>query len=547
MGKSKFWLLFRIQFKEALTGRSRRRKHDAGAGTERKRSSGTGYTVLATIAMIIVVGVIAGICVAIAIAMHEIGQDQLTILIATVAGSAFSLFTTIYETNGLLFGYRDYDMTMAMPVRTSELVAIRLSLLYLDNLAYCAVVMLPAGITYAVLAGVPWTFWPLYIIGILLTPLLPTIIATAIGIVIAVIASRFERKGIMNIIFTLVFLVAYMMFIWNMDNVIESFAEFGPLIADVMGRIWPPGVWLEEGCCSGNAGAYWLFAGLSIGLFAVYCYIVGRYFIDLNSMLSASREKRSFRMTSLETSSPRKALLKSEISRLFTVEGYFMNCCIGYIICIVFAIIVVIVGPATVLSNMTDEMALDGMDTHEIESTMAIVATGFISMFMAIGSTTALSISLEGRNLWIIQTAPVSVQVILRAKRQLTLIMGLPAVLTMGVCGIIAFPDLMEMWALFFLEPFAFLLFGTMFGQQLNLKYPVLEWTSAMSVIKRSTSVMIMSFTCMGIGFANLMLSLMFGIWVNVAVCGGLYLWSLLIYRRLCTWGVDQFRQLSYQ
>ena len=148
--------------------------------------------------------------------------------------------------------------------------------------------------------------------------------------------------------------------------------------------------------------------------------------------------------------------------------------------------------------------------------------------------------------MWILQTLPVTVQEILRSKRRLSYLMGIPAAAVVGVCLIVAFASVPETWAVLLAMPFAFLFFSVLFGQILNLKFPDLEWTSPMSVLKRSRAVMITVFTAMGLGMGALLASIFLGMPAAVIVCAALFIIDYFMYRKLCTWGVERFRHLGY-
>lgn len=61
-----------------------------------------------------------------------------------------SFFTTINKASGVLFSYKDYDLVMSLPVKTSHVVASRILQLYVLNLFFTLMAMLPAGAVYAI-------------------------------------------------------------------------------------------------------------------------------------------------------------------------------------------------------------------------------------------------------------------------------------------------------------------------------------------------------------------------------------------------------------
>jgi len=62
-----------------------------------------------------------------------------------------TIITTVNKVKGTLFGFKDYDLVMSLPVTTSKIVASRLLLLYLLNILFTCIVMVPNSIAYGIL------------------------------------------------------------------------------------------------------------------------------------------------------------------------------------------------------------------------------------------------------------------------------------------------------------------------------------------------------------------------------------------------------------
>lgn len=543
MTKNKLWLLLKVQIHELFAG-SREQDGSAanGKGRARRRRgarTGGGSLIFSTIVILAVVSFVMSM---IGAGMHALGLDQLTLLFGMAGASVFTLITSIYQTNGLLFGYKDYEMTMAMPFPTSTIVACRLLILYTWNLVFCAGIMGPTGVVYAVFYGPPAVFWPIYIIALFLTPLIPSVIATVIGTIIALVASRFERKGIMSIVFTILFMTAYMLFVMNIDTVIDSMAVLGPQIEGALTRVWPPAQWFLDACCGYSMGALLLFAAVSIGIFWLFCVIVGKYFVRINGALSRTRTKADFRISAQRASAPRKALLHREFKRLFGSANYFMNTCIGFILAMVFSVLIACSGSGGVAGVLDiDEIMEEGF-----AFSVGSVLVSFLSLFILIAATTVVSVSIEGNTFWISKTIPVSTWDILRSKQNVNLVMAGSAALVMGVCLTITFPENILACILFFLLPLSYGLFMTMFGQIIGLKYADLQWTSEAKLLKQSKPVMITTLTGMGIGMATFFFSMFLGIAVPYVAAAIALLLAFLLYRRLSVRGVALYNALSY-
>ena len=86
------------------------------------------------------------------------------------------LFTT-FAVKGVVFGGKDNDLLLSMPVSSTLLMASRVTAIYLENLLFSAFVLLPAGVVCTMLTqsgvGHSLLFWVRLVIAALTLPLLP--------------------------------------------------------------------------------------------------------------------------------------------------------------------------------------------------------------------------------------------------------------------------------------------------------------------------------------------------------------------------------------
>ena len=110
-----------------------------------------------------------------------------------------------------------------------------------------------------------------------LIPLLPMTFAMLIGTAIYALTSRMRKKNIMQILFSLIFFVAYFFFMQNINGSDEKiFADITEMMLTIKG-IYLPASWFGSGVW-GNIPMYLLFIGVSIGVFAVFAYVTGKIF-----------------------------------------------------------------------------------------------------------------------------------------------------------------------------------------------------------------------------------------------------------------------------
>jgi ABC-2 type transport system permease protein len=156
------------------------------------------------------------------------------------------------------------------------------------------------------------------------------------------------------------------------------------------------------------------------------------------------------------------------------------------------------------------------------------------------------SISLEGKNLWIIKSLPVEPKIIFKSKLAVNLIITAPALLDALIIAVILKTNFLQTFFIVIVTA-VFALFVSLFGLLVNLKFPNFNWNTEVVVIKQSAATMIALFT--GMGAAGLLAVCLIAIpSVNVGYSifiGLMIVVDLVLYRIIMNWGSKQFARLS--
>ena len=128
--KSKCFLLFKVQFFNQVNVKSK-------AKTQ----------VMVMVSMGILGVILAIYSYMIGYGLGSMGMAEVIPSYALAITSIVTLFFTAIKANGVLFAYKDYDILMALPVKTSTVIASRFLTMYVLNLIFTALVMVPMGIS----------------------------------------------------------------------------------------------------------------------------------------------------------------------------------------------------------------------------------------------------------------------------------------------------------------------------------------------------------------------------------------------------------------
>ena len=106
-------------------------------------------------------------------------------------------------------------------------------------------------------------------------------------------------------------------------------------------------------------------------------------------------------------------------------------------------------------------------------------------------TTTCTSISMEGKEWWIVKSLPIKAKTIFDSKILMNLTLIAPFYLIAELLLMLALkPNLLDMLWLWIL-PAIFILFTCVYGITINLMFPVFNWENEVTVVKQSAAAMI--------------------------------------------------------
>jgi ABC-2 type transport system permease protein len=447
--------------------------------------------------------------------------------------SIIVLLTTIFKVKGTIFGFRDYDMVMSLPVSTGGIVASRVILLYGINLMFVLMIMIPMMAAYGILANPELIFYITGGICILFLPLIPIILASVLGTLVTYVASRFRHTSLVSIIISLGVIAAVVGLSFMTKGSGQEMVNIGRNLTEQTNSIYPLAELYTKAVCYKDLIAFAQFILISLAAFVLYSYIIGKMFRKMNSAVMAGTYRTNFKMGELRTSTPLKALYVKELKRYFSSPLYVLNTGIGVVMLTIGAIALIFIEPEKLFGD------------PQAASMLFMGGPVFLSFCVMMSCTTMASISLEGRNLWIIKSLPVPAGTIFRSKLLVNLTIISPALIDAVLISI--FLDMGFVKAFFMvLVTIVCSLFTSLFGLLVNLKLPNFTWTTEVLVIKQSAASLISIFT--GIGVAGLQAVLLYAIHSFVPTyliyVGLIALVDLLLYRTLMSYGTKRFLQL---
>ncbi len=443
--------------------------------------------------------------------------------IMALASSILILMFSIFETKGVLFGFGDYDIVMSWPVSVRAVAASRVFSMYAYNFVYAFLLLLPAGVIYAIMAAPPLWYYPLFLVMIFLVPAVPTMIGALLGTVLTVATARMKKNSLVNVAAQMVLVIGLMIVSMRSGTAMEDpskLANFATVFQSMIGGAYPPAQWFQDALTTGSLPAILWLLLLTIGSIALLIIGLGKNFVVINSYIKSKPRGETFVMHKQVHSTKSSALFRRERKRYFSSSLYVVNTAFGYVMMIAAGVALLVKADAL----------LKMLDIQEGSIASVTAAIPFVlGWLVSMGSTTASSFSMEGKSLWIIKSLPVSARDWLLAKLKVTLMLSIPSIFITSTLVMIALkPDFYNAaWT--YLLPLAYTFAFGVLGLWINIRMPRLDWQSEAEAIKQGGATMITIFTGMGAGFLPAILAVTTGnaliAPVTFAVLAGLTIW----------------------
>lgn len=418
-----------------------------------------------------------------AISLVEMGQQNLIPAYMVAVSSFAILLLSMFNSNGILFGSRDFEMLSALPIKSSEIISSKFWFMYLLNFVLGFVFMVPGGIVWAIHSNLNVLFLLLYIITIFFVPLIPMCIAALIGVGIAVLSSRFSNKNIFSLLFSFMMLgvIGYVVFSSTQSGTANG--NIGAMLADQISGMYPFSRWF---LIKGNypfTGAT-LFLLISATIFFLFIKIVAGKYNQMNSILMQAARKSVKRKENLKHHSRFMALYQKEFGRFFSSYMYVLNTSLGVVLLCISSIIFAVVSPDTLARHI----GVENVDVFFGQFAPIIIAS-----MLSLSCPAASSISLEGKNIWILQSAPLSMKTFLKSKIAVNLTLH-----SFGYwLAVMSFSfklklDGFQLITLFAI-PAVYSIFTAVQGSYFNSRFPNFEWENETLLVKQSIPVILSS------------------------------------------------------
>lgn len=452
-------------------------------GKQRSKAGVIGYIILFAFIFLSLGATFYGTSYMLADALIPQGLTWLYFVFMSGIAIAFGTFGSVFNTFQGLYQAKDNDLLLSMPIPPSKLLFVRMVGVFTMGLLYETLVMVPALVAYFIV-GSPTSLSVIFSILLLFIIAFFVLSLTCfLGFIIASISSKLKNKSFITVFLCLVFIGAYYFVCMNFSNYLNDIIENSIMIGKTVKNAAYP-LYLLGRAAEGSVPAMLFIIALVGVLFAITYFVLSVTFMKIATKKNDGT-KVVYREKTSKASDVSKALFLREWKRFSSSANYMMNCGLGVIFMIAGGVAALIFE-----SKIRDTLPMFG----DINDFLPIIVAAAICMISSMNDITAPSISLEGKNLWIIQSMPVDVTKVFDAKQALQNVLTIPAaVFLTGSLAYVCRIDVRNAVLMTGLVV-SYNLFMSSFGLAIGLKKPNLSWTNEIVPIKQGMPVAICLF-----------------------------------------------------
>ena len=514
-----------------------------GSNLRGKKGMTKGKMLLIALLFIYVIGVFAfmffGSFVSLAEPLYMVRLGWFFFALCAILSFALMFFFSIFTAKAQLYEARDNDLLLAMPIPPGNILLSRMLMLYLQNLVFGLIVSIPALVAWCLNCPITPVGVAVFVAFCRVMPLFALAFSSLFGWLLHLATARVRRKSLFTTVASLVFLALYFYVISSANSLVASIAANSGALADGVSAVRPL-YWLGIAIAEGEIVSGLLGLAVLLVPFIIAYVILSKTFIR-TATANRGSAKVKYTERAVKPQSPQRALLRRELGRFTSSPAYLLNSGIG--------VIMLIIAAVAILIKRKDILTIFGL-MEGVEFMISSIVILSVCLLCTTITICAASVSIEGKNIWITKSLPVSTRDILSAKLRLQVVITLPAVILAQAAVIYVFRPEGLMLLCAIVLPLVFCLLSACFGLWCNLRHCNLNWTNEAQVVKNGVAVMLTMFGGMGIVVAPLVLILVLARSAFIAdIVLGFYtlaviLLTLLFYRLDMGRGVKLYEKL---
>lgn len=392
-----------------------------------------------------------------------------------------SAFFIILRASGYLFHYKDYDFLSSLPIKNVVVLSAKISVMMV--MVYLSTYILTAPIIFSYIYHSGFSLYQLMaiLLLILFIPMLPLVIFSFLALVIDYIMTKFRLGKIMSAILTFGLLLGYMYFVFSFNSSSENPFVNQQAFLESISRYIPTATLFQNAIADQNILDLLLFILINAGLLIGFIVLI-QGLINYTNQQKVKVFRRKNKQYHYKQNSVTSALVKKEFKTFFSINIYMLNTGFGPVLMFIGGVL------AFVYSGQIESVSAELVGLNlDIELILLIV----IGFFLSTVYSSAISLSLEGKQFWIIRALPIKAMTVMKSKMIFNIILGLPFALfllvAVGFSLNISFITIVLMMV--FIASLSFSI--SVLGSIVNLHFPKFKFKNESEVVKQSAGALL--------------------------------------------------------
>ena len=423
---------------------------------------------------------------------------------------AMTFMFSITSSQGMLFGFTDLDMLRSFPLKEDNIVASKVTLFVLYEYLTSGLFLIPALIVFGYRAGFGFMYYLWMVIGFISFPIIPMLLASVIGVFIKYISAGKKYANLIQNAGTILFILLIYVLSFSSGYAAGS-SEEATITAEFANysffRYLYPCNWYIDAMTQNKFVYLLLLTVLAFALLYVAIKFYAKNLIRINEKAAQGYHNKNFKLSkNKKDKSTFGALFSKELRRVLANFTYMLNTTIGMFMLLAMSIYLCFFVSGEIKSMISSIHFMGDKINTIIWQGVILV----IFMMSQMTCTTGVSISLEGKSMWLLKTLPLNVRDIFLSKILVNILfIIIPCSITLLMVGItFQFPIQYYLFGIVFIILTA--IFVACLGLTINLLFPKLDYDREAAVIKQSLSAFLATFIPFLLGVGLLVLFFFF-------------------------------------
>ena len=518
--KRAFFQYVRLLKASYLNQRGDRRKRREEAVSKRKGLGKVGFAILYAFVGLAILGFEFSIASQLAMAAVRANAVENTLYVLVGITQLVVLFFGILTSMGYLYFSKDQKLLSTLPFEKGVVFAVKSTQAYLGELLINCIVFIPIAVAYGIICNVygyalPWTYYLVAVLAAFMTPAVPMLLITLLSLPIMRLVAIFKRRrvgnGIALAVLYLLFMVGYLALVGvgsageitlgegaltAFDNVRKATIFNYPIVNAMLGN-------------NGWANFFIYFAGIMV-LFAVNLLFSLLFY---NKILRDSEESGGEVVRKKSRSTAPKSVFGSfflkELKTLVSTPTILMSVILGLVMPVLMMAFVKFTFSDISTAEDPVPWMIGNLDMFSVGFATFIVQL----MSVSAGSVTSVGFSLEGKNLPMLKSLPLSPRELVKIKLSFSMVItGIQSILVL-----IAFPLIMGIH-----NPIAIIglpltvalsgFFSNSMMLYFDLKDPNYTWNNISEITKNNKRMIKPMMIVMAVAFAYFIIAVILGV-----------------------------------